>query len=216
MGIQEKSWGDFITAKSCKCKYCAREKQTEDSKKSNKEFINQVYKLYGNKFTILNVYTGTKNKIKLYCNDCNSTFYQAPNHLLEGHLGCNCKEKSLGESIIKKYCDEFKVRYIQQYRFKDCRNIKPLPFDFAIFEDKEYKILKGVIEFQGRQHYEYTGGFGSNDKEEAMKNFKKQQKRDNIKRKYCKEHNIYLLEIPYWNMSKIENILINNFIDERI
>jgi hypothetical protein len=38
-------------------------------------------------------------------------------------------------------------------------------------------------------------------------NFGIQQKIDQIKREYCKNNNIKLLEIPYWDFDKIEEIL---------
>jgi hypothetical protein len=34
---------------------------------------------------------------------------------------------------------------------------------------------------------------------------------DNIKNKYCFDNNIKIIRIPYWDYSKIENIL-NNYI----
>ena len=33
------------------------------------------------------------------------------------------------------------------------------------------------------------------------------QKRDNIKTEYCKDNNITLIRIPYWDFNNIENIL---------
>ena len=36
---------------------------------------------------------------------------------------------------------------------------------------------------------------------------KKQQEHDKIKDNYCKDKNINLLRIPYWEFNNIENIL---------
>ena len=45
-----------------------------------------------------------------------------------------------------------------------------------------------------RRRIKYFGGKDS---------FVKQQKYDEEKRKYCKENNIQLIEIPYWDFAKI-------------
>ena len=71
----------------------------------------------------------------------------------------------------------------------------PLRFDFAIFnEDK----LVGLIEFQGEQHYIPSNGFYNETLIEH----------DKMKKEYCKNHNIPLIEIKYkknYNL-KIEDL----------
>lgn len=42
---------------------------------------------------------------------------------------------------------------------------------------------------------------------EAELNLHNIQKRDNIKTEYCKDNNITLIRIPYWDFNNIENIL---------
>jgi len=82
----------------------------------------------------------------------------------------------------------------------DCKNKKSLPFDFYL---PERNIC---IEFQGIQHYEPREFFG------GEKTFKERKFLDNIKREYCKDNNIKLLEISYKDFKNIEDILltINN------
>ena len=43
--------------------------------------------------------------------------------------------------------------------------------------------------------------------EEVIEIFKEGQIRDQIKNKYCKDNNITLIRIPYWDFDNIENIL---------
>ena len=52
--------------------------------------------------------------------------------------------------------------------------------------------LKIGVEYNGRQHYEYTKGMHSS--KEAFRN---QQYRDLIKRQMCKENGFTLIEVPY-------------------
>ena len=77
---------------------------------------------------------------------------------------------------------------------------KTLPFDFYIPD------LNICIEYDGEQHFEPVD-FGGKGKEYAEKRFKAQQKRDNIKTEYCKNNNIKLIRIPYWEFDNVENIL---------
>jgi len=90
---------------------------------------------------------------------------------------------------------------IPQFRFKDCKNKKSLPFDFkVILNSNEYFL----IEYQGRQHYEEVNFFN--------RNLEEQQRIDKIKHDYCKNNDIKLLIIRYDEYDKIESI-INLFID---
>ena len=58
-----------------------------------------------------------------------------------------------------------------------------------------------AIEYNGEQHYKPVRPFG------GTLSFKRQQERDNALRQYCIEHEITLIEIPYWDYDNIETIL---------
>lgn len=62
-----------------------------------------------------------------------------------------------------------------------------------------------AVEYQGKQHYEPVGYFGGEN------HFNMQKKHDDIKRKYCIDNGIYLLEIPYWDIDSIDEILDDTF-----
>ena len=69
-----------------------------------------------------------------------------------------------------------------------------LPFDFYLLD------YNTCIEYDGSLHYE-TGY------SETQEDLEDRQKKDNIKTQYCKDHNIKLIRIPYWEFKNIENIL---------
>ena len=100
-----------------------------------------------------------------------------------------------GEDKISKSLSMNNIYYISQYVFSDCRYKKVLPFDFYLLD---YNVC---VEYQGIQHYEPVEYFG------GEKAFIKQQLKDQIKRDYCKDKNIKLIEIPYWDFDNIESIL---------
>lgn len=108
---------------------------------------------------------------------------------------CGCIKKSLGETKIEEILTENNIIFKEQFSFNDCLSDKnyKLFFDFAIFEDDKLKYL---IEYQGIQHYQES----IFSKYESLQ---ERQNRDNIKREYCKSHNIKLIEIPYWDYEKI-------------
>ena len=77
-------------------------------------------------------------------------------------------------------------------------------------EVKEYLKTIGFelivcIEYDGIQHFEPIERFGG--KEE----FSRTKIRDNIKTQYCKDNNIKLIRIPYWDFDNIEMILKKQF-----
>jgi hypothetical protein len=121
------------------------------------------------------------------------------------HRGCPLCSESHGEKFIRKFLDLKFVKYIKQYRFDNCRDKRPLPFDFAIFDNNNNLLM--VCEYQGKQHYESLSDYFKGDKNKADKAFESQQKRDKIKKDYCIKNGIYLLEIPYWDQNNIPEIL---------
>ncbi len=122
--------------------------------------------------------------------------------------GCSlCLEKasSHAETIINNYLLDKNIKFNREYWFEDCKDIKPLPFDFAI-QDSSNNIV-GLCEFNGKQHYEPIDWFGGNEK------FKIQQLHDEIKRNYCLQRNIPLLVISYKEFCNIEKML-DEFIEK--
>ena len=130
--------------------------------------------------------------------DCGNECVVYGGHLKDGHtISCGCIN-SLGEKLIAKILTDNEILFKKQYKFNDLRSDKnyPLSFDFAIFKEEELKCL---IEYQGTQHYNYDATWKC-----SKESFEDGQRRDNLKRKYCKDNNILLIEIPYWDFKKID------------
>lgn len=122
--------------------------------------------------------------------DCGNTTQVSSHGLLGGtNISCGCARKSMGEQKIEQTLLEMKINYCTQYRIADCKYQKTLPFDFAIFNQNN--TLKCLIEYQGDIHFKSTGGWNTEEELQSR------QKRDEIKRQYCKQNNIKLVEIPY-------------------
>lgn len=107
---------------------------------------------------------------------------------------------SKGEKRIEEVLDSLDILYLPQYTFADCRDTNVLPFDYYLLE------LNIAIEYDGEHHY-YPVTFNGISKEQAEINHKRTIKHDKIKNQYCKEHNIQLIRIPYFEYNNIEKIL---------
>lgn len=104
---------------------------------------------------------------------------------------CDCHYISSFQWRTIKILTENKIAYRVEESFEDLlsENGNPLRYDFLIINpDGSTKCL---IECQGEQHYKIGNGYGGYY---ALKN---RQLRDEQKRKYAKEKNIPLIEIPY-------------------
>lgn len=118
------------------------------------------------------------------------------------------KSQSIGEAMIEYMLMKENTSYYWQYYFNDCRNIKPLPFDFAIMQDGTPVYL---VEYQGEQHYQSNSYFSQSLSE--------QQKVDGIKKQYCSDHNIPLLKLKgsdYKNMYELIKKYNHKYIRGRV
>ena len=59
--------------------------------------------------------------------------------------------------------------------------------------------------YDGQQHFKPVNFNGSQDG--GLSSFIETQKRDEIKNRYCKDNNIKLIRIPYWDYENIEKTL---------
>ena len=162
---------------------------------NREQFIEKAKEIHGDKYDYSEVeYVNAHTKVKIFCNKCKKYFYQTPAAHLVSANGCpNCKS-SKGEKYIEIFLRNNKIDYITQKKFNDCRDNRPLPFDFYLLN------YNTCIEFQGKQHYEEGFEFFKyvyKDKNKAKKAFEKVKYHDAIKKQYCLDHNIGLLEIRY-------------------
>jgi hypothetical protein len=149
-----------------------------------------------NKISPYEVTHGSTKKVWWRCELCNHTYESYIYSRSSGH-GCPKCRISKGEKKIKEFLERSDLSFQMQYRIKECKRKKPLPFDFAVFVANK-TIL---IEFQGELHYHaarYNGG-----KEKLAKI----QNSDKIKREYCAANSLQLIEIHYWQIDKIDEVL---------
>ena len=84
-----------------------------------------------NQYKLLERYKTNKDKILIKHIVCGFEWKISPSNLKRG-FGCpKCAESKM-EKETSKFLDEFNIEYIQQYKFEECKNIFPLPFDFYL------------------------------------------------------------------------------------
>ncbi len=98
-------------------------------------------------------------------------------------------------------------RVLEKIFKKPFNNIRPDFLSNPVTGGKNLELdcyneeLKLAVEYNGRQHYEYSPYFHKNKDQ-----LETQKYRDMMKRNLCKENNVTLIEVPY--TVKIENIEI--------
>lgn len=189
-----------------RCPFCFRKYRIH--RKTTEEFKKEMFNLVGDEYELIGEYKKSKIKVQILHKKCGEKYSVNPEYFLQGNRCPNCKQ-SKGEKQISVLLDKKKIKYIPQYKIKECKNIRPLPFDFAIF-DNNNKLL-GLIEYDGVGHFKpfkFT-----KDKDKMLKLLKDTKRRDKIKNDYCKDNDIHLLRIPYWEFNNIEQVL-NEFINK--
>lgn len=140
------------------------------------------------------------DKLKWKC-DKGHTFHTTWDNFKRGKRCPVCNE-SKGQKEIGKFLDKLNVTYKAEFRIEECKNLKPLPFDYAIFNNDTSNCNPSVlVEFDGLQHFYPVDFWGGSD------GLKDNMERDQIKNNFCKINNIPLIRIPYWELSNIQRIL---------
>lgn len=168
--------------------------------KTTSEFKDEVYKLVGNEYEVVEEYKNCKTHVKIKHCECNNQYEVLPNNFLRGRR-CPFCGQSKGEQKIRRWLEINNIKFIQEYdKFIGLSSNKgnPLRFDFAILSINDIVLL---VEFDGQQHFDWIKGWQTKEDFETLKSH------DKLKNEYCKNNNIPLLRISYWDFDKIEDIL---------
>lgn len=159
-------------------------------------FNNRLKEMFDDDIVPIDDYFRANRKMKFYKKSCGHEFVCTPNRLFT-RGNCPICNMSIGETRIYYYLRKNNINFISQKTFEDLRgeNHGMLPYDFYL---PDHNIL---IEFQGEQHERPIKYFG------GEKKFKVQKIHDQLKRDYAIKNNITLLEIWYWDIKNITDIL---------
>lgn len=152
--------------------------------KDEKYFKSYIHKYANDEYTIIGKYIKASEAIIIKHNKCGHIYRIKPSIFMQG-VRCPQCTNYIGEQIISSLLNSYKLSYFHAHGFEDLKDKHKLHYDFYI---PNQNIL---IEYQGKQHYESIDIFGGRDQ------LKLQQRHDQMKREYAKEHNYNLIEIPY-------------------
>lgn len=178
--IVEKTLDNFNNS-SC------RECQKKTHEQIEQELAKEGYKL-------LSKYKNVHEKILVQCPKGHEPYKVLLANFRQNRRCPLCNE-SHGERKVRQYLEEKEIEFIPQHRFKDCKDKDCLPFDFYI------PSMNVCIEFDGELHFRPIERFG------GEKRFETYKLHDEIKNTYCKQNNVKLIRIPYWEIDNIEKIL---------
>ena len=178
-----------------KCKCCTKKGRKIREKTTRESYDIKLKESMGENYQIVSEYNF--KKIEILHLKCGKTrFSTASNGLTRGCPYCK-NNNSYISRIFHNFLTYNEVKYDMEYKISECKNILPLPFDFALFDGERLICL---VEIDGEQHFKGNSRYNTDNI----------QKRDNIKNNYCKDNNLELIRIPYDTdnfISDFENIL---------
>ena len=183
------SSGDYVP-----CKICGKRRLVEyrTLSKDNlvKHFNNNGHILLNPEDYINN----TTMNLKIECPQCGQPYTTSLASYNGGKIRCDkcSNSQSIGEYIIAEILDKYKINYIPEYKFPDCKDIRCLPFDFYLPD------FNCCLEFDGQHHFFPVYG---------MDSLINTIRHDQMKNKFCHDNKIRLIRIPYWEGNDIEQIL---------
>ena len=181
------------------CPKCALE-DLKNPRMSNDTFVQKAKAIHGEEYDYSECkYAGAKKPVRVICKKHGGFDIVAHQHLRG--FGCPYCKSPRGEIAIRTYLERNNIKFERQKVFAGCKYKKLLRFDFFL---PDHNLC---VEFQGNQHYKPIGIWGG---EAALA---RQITKDNIKRKYCAENDIGLLEIKYDEdiNSKLQFAINNSF-----
>ncbi|WP_335416449.1 hypothetical protein [Bacillus sp. JJ1566] len=168
-----------------RCPYCA-----SNARKTTERFIKEVELLTNGHFQLIGYYVNNFSPIIFKHIECGTTFEKKPKDFLKSPRCPKCSASKWEKEIIKSL-DQFKLKYKINTKLEECRDIRPLTFDFAVYHSNSLLCL---IDFKGIHHYESVSPFNLSDV----------KRKEAIKRKYCLNNRIPYLTLPYWDIDYVE------------
>lgn len=171
---------------------------------TKEEIQQRLDNIFNNEYELIE-YQGMTKPALLKHKNCGYIFkIREIGDLFEGrNRGCpKCYAfKSAGEQRIRNFLDNYQIEYIPQKTFAPLNKSK-YRFDFYL---PQYNI---AIEYQGEQHYRDNSWFKDN--------YDTIHKRDLIKKEYCLNNSIILIEIKYTELKNIEAVLFERLNDYNV
>ena len=171
------------------CYKCGTIKTKNGLQSNTEKFVEKAKKIHGDRYDYSkSIYRQARKKLDILCRK-HGLFRQIPNDHLNGK-GCPRCNYSKGEAILESIFNKHNIICISQWKFPDEKY--RFEYDFYL---PEYNLL---IEFHGRQHYEFVPYF-----HKTYNVFEEQRMRDKWKLTLAKEKGIPLLEFNHKELNML-------------
>lgn len=183
--------------KNLKCPFCYLPDEMISRSKSQREFEKQIQESGRGEYVVVGKYKSMREKVHLKHLKCGEKYLASPSSFLYRGTRCPSCNETKGEKRVAEVLLSKGLTYLPQYKIAQCKNKRPLPFDFAVIVGKSIAL----IEYDGAQHFRSVEFFGGDI------TFERQQRNDRIKTEYCRVNGIPLIRIKYTQFNEIETIL---------
>lgn len=184
------------------CPKCTLKRTSLEQSMGLNNFIKRSIEVHGSeRYDFSNSkYINYNTHVRIYDRLNNVDFLILPRDFLNGY-NYETNGKSSGEKLVLQWFEDKKFNLFDEVTIEINNEFK-VRADFIIYSST--KEITFWIEYNGAQHYEFVDYFYR-----GKRSFQKQLKRDENVRRYCKENNIILIEIPYTynTYEKISEIL---------
>lgn len=175
------------------CPQCGLDKLKLNNLSSHEEFVRKARAVHGSGYRFPEPYKLARQHLSVECIK-HGVFSVTPNNFLRGH-GCPVCSESFGERKVARALEKLRLDYTREKKFPDCRDKRPLRFDFWVPK------LNALVEFDGLQHHEPYKLFG------GAEMFAVTQRRDRIKTAYARKKKIRLIRVKY-SVRDVEAFLV--------
>lgn len=175
------------------CPQCGLDKIKIVNLSNHDEFVRKARAVHGSQYRYPDPYKLARQHIEVECIK-HGLFLVTPNSHLRGH-GCPVCSESFGERKVARALEKLRLDYTREKKFPDCRDKRPLRFDFWVPK------LNALVEFDGLQHHKPYKLFG------GAEMFAVTQRRDRIKTAYARKKKIRLIRVKY-SVRDVETFLV--------
>ena len=209
---------DVHVRQGCGCPKCVNYSNKKPAEQRCQEWIAKCIEKYGEgRYDYSRAhedYVNNDSLVWIRCCIHDYWFQQTPDNNLRTVNGscplCSIEfRESEGEATIRRWLQKHGILdFEQEYQLPNEDPTLPLQYlsaDFYLLHGREYII----IEYHGEQHYKDIPHFY----EGRVRNFAVQQHRDRYLRQYCHDNGIRLIEIPYSEFNRIDEILTDELLN---
>lgn len=210
---------DVHVVQGCGCPQCCNYSNHKPAEQRCQEWIAKCIEKYGEgryDYSRAHLtYANNDSEVEIRCCIHDHWFKTTPDNNLRTVNGscplCSIEfRESEGEATIRRWLQKHGILdFEQEYQLPNEDDTLPLQYlsaDFWLLHGQEYII----IEYHGEQHYKDVPHFYAG---KSVRTFAVQQHRDQYLRRYCHDNGIRLIEIPYWDFKRIDEILTDELLN---